>query len=253
MKILKYEDEKYEVIVQNNVFIKDKKSGDYYKNSLDSITDEQLSYFKIYKEKVSPKFFYLFLCFTAIMFILNYIHLIKLQNEFTTSVLYGWKMWIIIVVYFIMNIVLHEMGHIYSLKYFGKKFDKVGFKLNFYVFPAFYVQLNATYMISRNEKIIVHLFGLFINYFVINTLETINQFTISSEPLTMAFMLFSSTLLWNLVPILNSDGYKILLAFLSLDEYSRFKTNHWLVLTIQIIGISLAVNSVVHWILYIVN
>lgn len=31
MKILKYEDEKYEVLVQNNVFIKDKKSGEYYK------------------------------------------------------------------------------------------------------------------------------------------------------------------------------------------------------------------------------
>ncbi len=252
MKIFKYEDEKYEVIVQKNVFIKDKVSGDFYKNGLNSLTDEQLSCFKIYKERVSSKFFYLFLSFTAFMFILNYIHLIKLQNELS-SVFYGWKMWIIIVIYFILNIVLHELGHIYSLKFFGKNFDKFGLKLNFYVFPAFYVQLNETYMLSRNEKIIVHLFGLFINYFVINTLEIINQFTISSESLTMAFMLFSSTLLWNLVPILNSDGYKILLAFLSIDEYSRFKTNHWLVLTIQIIGISLAVNSVVHWILYIVK
>ncbi|MCY8314296.1 peptidase [Bacillus spizizenii] len=252
MKILKYEDEEYEVILQNNVFIKDKKSGEYYKNNLNSLTDEQLLHFEIYKEKVSPSFFYLFLFFTATMFLLNYIHLIKLQNELTT-VIFGWEMWIIIAIYFIMNIVLHEMGHIYSLKFFGKNFDKFGFKLNFYVFPAFYVQLNETYMLSRNEKIIVHLFGLFINYFIINILEIINLFTISSEPLTMAFMLFSSTLLWNLVPILNSDGYKILLAFLSLDEYSRFKTNHWLVLTIQIIGVGLAVNSVVHWILYIIK
>ncbi|MCY8676646.1 peptidase [Bacillus spizizenii] len=252
MKILKYEDEEYEVIVQNNVFIKDKKSGEYYKNNLNSLTDEQLLHFEIYKEKVSPSFFYLFLFFTATMFLLNYIHLIKLQKELTT-VIFGWEMWIIIAIYFIMNIVLHEMGHIYSLKFFGKNFDKFGFKLNFYVFPAFYVQLNETYMLSRNEKIIVHLFGLFINYFIINILEIINLFTISSEPLTMAFMLFSSTLLWNLVPILNSDGYKILLAFLSLDEYSRFKTNHWLVLTIQIIGVGLAVNSVVHWILYIIK
>ncbi|CUB43730.1 Putative peptide zinc metalloprotease protein YydH [Bacillus subtilis] len=252
MKILKYEDEKYEVIVQKNVFIKDKTSGDYYKKNLDSLTDEQLSYFKTYKEKVSSKFFYLFLSFTATMFMLNYIHLIKLQKELTT-VIFGWEIWIIIAIYFIMNIVLHEMGHIYSLKFFGKNFDKFGFKLNFYVFPAFYVQLNETYMLSRNEKIIVHLFGLFINYFIINILELINHFTISSEPLTVAFMLFSSTLLWNLVPILNSDGYKILLAYLGLDEYSRFKTNHWLVLTIQIIGVGLAVNSVVHWILFIVN
>lgn len=252
MKILQYEDKDYELIVQKNIFIKDKKSGSYYRNSLNSLTDEQLSHFTIYKEKVSARFFYLILCFTAAMFILNYIHLIKLQNVLS-PIIYGWKMWIIIAIYFIINIVLHEMGHIYSLKFFGKKFDKVGFKLNFYVFPAFYVQMNETYMLSRNEKIIVHLFGLFINYCVINSLELINFLTISNKPLTMAFMFFSSTLLWNLIPILNSDGYKILLAFLSLDEFSSFKTNHWLVLTIQIIGISLAVNSVVHWILYFIN
>ncbi|MCR6598949.1 peptidase, partial [Bacillus halotolerans] len=42
MKILKYEDEKYEVIVQNNIFIKDKNGGEYYKNSVNSLTAEQL-------------------------------------------------------------------------------------------------------------------------------------------------------------------------------------------------------------------
>ncbi|MEI2466903.1 peptidase, partial [Niallia taxi] len=46
MKILQYEDEDYKILVQENVFIKDKKSGEYYKNSLDSLTNEQLSKFK---------------------------------------------------------------------------------------------------------------------------------------------------------------------------------------------------------------
>lgn len=249
MKILKYEDENYEVLVQKDVFIKDKISGDYYKNNLDSLTDEQLSSFKIYKERVSSKFFYLFLCFTVVMFILNYIYLMKLQKEIP-PLIYGWKSWVIVVIYFIVNVVLHEMGHILSLKFFGKNFNKVGFKLNYYVFLSFYVQMNDTYMLSRNEKIIVHLFGLSTNFLVINTLEIINQLTISSEPLTKAFMFFSATLFWNLVPILNSDGYKILLAFLGLDEYCQVKTNHWLVLTIQIIGIGIALNTIIHWILY---
>lgn len=252
MKTLKFEDDKYEILVQRNVFIKDKISGDYYKSSVDSLTEDQLSYFKSYKEKVSSKFFHLFLCCTAILLISNYTYLIKLQNELS-PLIYGWKMTIIIVVYFILNIVIHELGHILSLRFFGKNYDKVGFKLNFYVFPAFFVQMNDTYMLSRNEKIIVHLFGLFINYLLVNTLEIVNQIAISSESLTKAYMFFSATLLWNLVPILNSDGYKILLAFLGMDEYSHFRTNHWLVRTIQVVGISIALNTVIHWILYFLN
>ncbi|MDK8642670.1 peptidase [Niallia taxi] len=252
MKILQYEDEDYKILVQENVFIKDKKSGEYYKNSLDSLTNEQLSKFKIYKERVSLKFFYLFFFFTAVMVIGNYIYLIKLQNELS-SIIHNLKAWIIIGIYFLVNIVLHEMGHIYSLRFFGKNYDRLGFKLNFYVFPAFYVQLNETYILSRNEKIIVHLFGLFINYLGINILEIVNHFTISSEALTLAFMFFSSTLIWNVIPILNSDGYKVLLAFLNLDEYSSFKTNHWIVLSIQSIGIILALNSAIHWIIFFLN
>jgi putative peptide zinc metalloprotease protein len=252
MRLSKFEDNEYEIFIQNNVFIKDKVTGEYYKRSIDSLTDEQLSYFQIYKEKVSPRIFFFFLCFTASMFVLNYTYLTRLQSELS-PIIHGWNMWVIIVIYFLVNIVLHEMGHILSLKFFGKNFNKIGFKLNFYVFPAFYVQMNDTYMLSRNEKIVVHLFGLFINYFVINTIEIVNISIIDSESLSKAFMFFSATLLWNFVPILNSDGYKILLAFLGLDEYKYFKTNHWIVRIIQIIGISIALNTVVHWILYFIN
>ncbi|AJH78996.1 MULTISPECIES: hypothetical protein [Bacillaceae] len=252
MKPLKFEDEDYEIFVQKHVFIKDKKSGEYYKNRLDSLTEKQLTRLKTYKEKVPTKLFYAFLCVIAILFVFNYTHLMKLQHELS-PLIYGWKMWIVIGGYFIVNIFFHELGHILSLKFFGKKFDKFGFKLNFYVFPAFYVQMNETYMLSRNEKIIVHASGLFINYLFVNIVETVNQLTFSFEPLTKAYMFFSSTLLWNLVPVLNSDGYKIVLAFLDLDEYNSIKKNHWLVLTIQIIGVCIAANTIVHWILYFAN
>ncbi|RZH99689.1 peptidase, partial [Staphylococcus condimenti] len=65
--------------------------------------------------------------------------------------------------------------------------------------------------------------------------------------LTLSYMLFSSTMIWNLVPMLNSDGYKIMLALLSLDEFSNFTKNHWLVLIFQIIGVSIALNTLIHW------
>ncbi|HGH0905468.1 TPA: peptidase, partial [Staphylococcus pseudintermedius] len=66
----------------------------------------------------------------------------------------------------------------------------------------------------------------------------------------VAYMFFSSTLLWNLVPILNSDGYKIMMVALSLDEFNNFTKNHWLILIFQTIGVVIALNTIIHWVFY---
>ncbi|EGQ4231189.1 peptidase, partial [Staphylococcus pseudintermedius] len=71
-----------------------------------------------------------------------------------------------------------------------------------------------------------------------------------SYALTVAYMFFSSTLLWNLVPILNSDGYKIMMVALSLDEFNNFTKNHWLILIFQTIGVVIALNTIIHWVFY---
>ncbi|MBE7320362.1 hypothetical protein INS13_13310 [Staphylococcus epidermidis] len=102
----------------------------------------------------------------------------------------------------------------------------------------------------QQNQIIVHSFGLFVNFLFINFIQLINAFTFDNYSLTLAYLLFSSTMVWNLVPMLNSDGYKIMLASLSLDEFSNFTKNHWLVLIFQIIGITIALNTLIHWIIY---
>ncbi|EGQ3284271.1 peptidase, partial [Staphylococcus pseudintermedius] len=157
---------------------------------------------------------------------------------------------VVLILYFLVSVFLHELGHIYSLKFFGRKIDKFGFRLNFYVFPSFYVQMNETYMLSKIDKIIVHSFGLFINIISINLLQLMNILIIDSYALTVAYMFFSSTLLWNLVPILNSDGYKIMMVALSLDEFNNFTKNHWLILIFQTIGVVIALNTIIHWVFY---
>ena len=106
--------------------------------------------------------------------------------------------------------------------------------------------MNETYMLSRIDKIIVHSFGLFVNFTLINFVQLVNILVFDSYSLTLAYLLFSSTMVWNLVPVLNSDGYKIILASLSLDEFSNFTKNHWLVLIFQIIGITIALNTLIH-------
>lgn len=248
MKILKYEDENYEILLQKHLFIKDKSTNSYYRNSRASIDENTLKIFNEYKEKVPFMLFFLYIIFNILIIIANYLYVLYLHKqmipEFTTKTL------VILIIYFIVNIIFHELGHIYSLKFFGKDWDKFGIKLNFYVFPAFYVQLNETYMLSRRDKILVHSFRLFINYTFINSLQLINLLFLQDYNLTLSFMLFSSTLIWNLIPMLNSDGYKIMLACLSLDEFSTFTKNHWIVLLVQCISLIIAINTLVHWLFY---
>lgn len=248
MKPLIYESENYEILIQNNVFIKDKKKKSYYRNDLNSIDTYKLKRFKNYPEKVHISVFSFYITFNIIMVLINNIFNLNLQKyiapEFSNMTI------LIVFFYFLINVFFHELGHIISLKYFDKKIDKVGFKLNYFIFPSFYVQMNETYMLSRIDKIIVHSFGLFVNYTTINLIQLLNVLFINSNALTISYVLFSSTMIWNLVPILNSDGYKIMLAALCLDEYKNYTKNHWIILIFQLIGVTIALNTLVHWIIY---
>ncbi|MDK8645409.1 peptidase [Staphylococcus condimenti] len=220
----------------------------YYRNSVGAIEPNIINMLTDYPEKVNKCSFYTYIFFLVVMVFINNIYVLNLQENIEPKI--NNSILLFVILYFLMNIIFHELGHIYSLKFFGRKIDKVGFKLNFYVFPAFYVQMNETYMLSQIDKIIVHSFGLFVNFALINFIQLLNILIINNISLTLSYMLFSSTMIWNLVPMLNSDGYKIMLALLSLDEFSNFTKNHWLVLIFQIIGVSIALNTLIHWVIY---
>lgn len=248
MKPLKYEDKEYEILIQNHVFIKDKKTNSYYRNNMNSIDEKMLKKFNSYPEKVNFFLFFTYMLFSVIVIITNILYTLYLQKNII--IIFENEVTVVLILYFLVSVFLHELGHIYSLKFFGRKIDKFGFRLNFYVFPSFYVQMNETYMLSKIDKIIVHSFGLFINIISINLLQLMNILIIDSYALTVAYMFFSSTLLWNLVPILNSDGYKIMMVALSLDEFNNFTKNHWLILIFQTIGVVIALNTIIHWVFY---
>ena len=74
--------------------------------------------------------------------------------------------------------------------------------------------------------------------------------TIDNYGLTLAYLFFSSTMIWNLIPILNSDGYKIMLTALSLDEFEKIMRNHWLVIIFQFVGVVIALNTLIHWLIH---
>ncbi|MGX7111512.1 hypothetical protein [Gemella cuniculi] len=83
--------------------------------------------------------------------------------------------------------------------------------------------MNDVYMLPNQEKIIVHSAELFINY-VINLL--VLQISNLIEDLVLIHdiaLLFLFPLLANTLPVLNSDGYKIMLVFLKYNEKKYIK------------------------------
>lgn len=146
----------------------------------------------------------------------------------------------ILVLYSILQIVCHELGHFFAFKYMGRKPDSFGFIMNYYVFPAFYVRMNDCHLLSRSERFVVHTSGL-----LINSINTFGIYFVSgnliTENLRFAVFWYSMAMLYNCLPILGSDGFKALLAVANETEKRNFKDNSIIVKTTVIVSYVVAI------------
>lgn len=138
--------------------------------------------------------------------------------------------------YIVASVIVHESAHLLCLKTFGRKHDKVGFKLHYFIFPAFYVRMNQSLLLSRAEKIIIHGAGVAANLIINSILLGLNLILFKSNALTITLNLTASALAYNMLPILNSDGYRMLLAFANINEFKYLKNNPAWIWIIKIVG-----------------
>ncbi|WP_213280701.1 hypothetical protein [Cellulomonas hominis] len=132
--------------------------------------------------------------------------------------------WWLIATYIAVQTLLHEGGHLLALRMMGRRPDRVGFKLNFVVFPAFYVRMNDVHLLVRRDKVVVHTAGLMVNGLV--NLVAITTWSFTRVPaLGFAVLLFTPGLVANSLPLLRSDGHKTLLAALGVNERRRMRDN----------------------------
>ena len=245
-KCYKYEDDNYEILVEKQIFIKDKKANDYYKSNISNLNENIIEKLVEYKSKVSLTHYFLFWVSFISLFFLN---IILIKKMFKNHPLFEHNIYnyIFFALYLLINIFIHEIGHIKSMHLFEKRYNKIGFKMNYYVFPSIFVQINDIYLLTKREKIIVHCSGLLLNLFIIDTIQIVNIFFWDNYILSYSFLFFSYALFWNIVPVLNSDGYKILLVLLNMDELEIAKRNHWFIKITQIIGLILAIRAILLW------
>lgn len=189
-KCYKYKDNEYEIFVEDYVFIKDVVNNIYLKNEIDNLPKSISSSLIEYIPKIHGQYFFLFVFLFVFLLVGNLILLNYANVNIQSIPISDYLAYLFLVGYLLFNIFTHEMGHIKALNFMGRKHQKVGFKLNYYVFPAVYVEMNEVYLLSKTEKIVVHLAGLVVNYMIINLFQIVNILFFNSKTIDSAFIFF---------------------------------------------------------------
>lgn len=149
----------------------------------------------------------------------------------------------------IPSLALHETAHVVTLRALGRKPDRIGFKLNHGIFPAVYVRMSQTILLDRSEQAVVHLAGIASNVVSLAALLILNQVWIGSASLAFAVHLTTLLLGWNLIPVLGSDGFRVLLAFGRIDAARGFRHNPLWLNVVRVASAATAVCVVLHLVL----
>lgn len=225
-----YENNIIEVLKSDNkIIIRDKKTDRYYE-------ENELSRCNFPWAKYNPSIknyrIYSRIVFTIIFFIINILLYINPNPLSNVDI----KLFIICsTVYTVLQVFGHETFHIIALHQAGRKIDKMGFRLN-YIFPAFYIRMNQMYMLSDFEKIYIHSAGLFFNCISNGIILFVSQL-LNLELLNKISKFFVIGIFMNIFPILNSNGYKIMLTIFSYNEYRQNKHNNVFIKIISYINI----------------
>lgn len=212
MNYQKFENEKYELLkCEKLILVKDKCTNRYYEvTNEDAFTN--VCWDK-YTSRVNNKAFIFYIISLVAFFIVN----CSFSFGYTTkSVSNSFYFVTISLVYTLINVIMHEGSHIIALEMFHKKIDKIGIKMN-YIFPSVYVRMNNAYMLTSIEKVIVHSAGIYVNV-VFNSIMLVMAYIFKANILFAVGQLFSFGIIMNTIPILNSDGYKVMLAMFMYNE-----------------------------------
>lgn len=129
---------------------------------------------------------------------------------------------ILATLFLLINIPLHEIGHIIFLKLFSKDAKiRVGVTF-FFIYPAFYVDTSYSYLCPKYKRMCIYLAGNFMNcIFLLVVYFFFPQF------INYCYIIISNILV-NFVPIIKSDGYYAMMTFLNKYKISKTRKEEYL-------------------------
>lgn len=108
------------------------------------------------------------------------------------------------ILFLVVNLIVHEIGHAVTLKYFGKSRGKYRFKISF-IFPTICVDTSELYLLPKFEKICVCYAG------IMNNIILCGMIIIFSPNYSYLIVCVVPLILFNLLPFggVQTDGYHI--------------------------------------------
>ncbi|HET8568452.1 MAG TPA: cyclic nucleotide-binding domain-containing protein [Candidatus Limnocylindria bacterium] len=119
---------------------------------------------------------------------------------------------LILVVLQVISISVHEAGHALAIRHYGRRVRRLGFAI-YYLFPCFYVDATDMTLASRRERVVVSLAGPVGGLLTAAVCAVVTATAGDSLAASLAFKaasLFVFQFFLNLLPILDLDGYNIL-------------------------------------------
>ena len=210
-------------VSENNAVIHHRETGRYHHAPKSSLPGHYLDNLVPYESKVGARVAYILLSIGLVLLVANLIAITRLSVSGA-----GKLAPVILAGYTVVNIVMHEGAHILALRFVGRKIDKVGFKMHYVILPAFYVRMNQSHLLDRYERIVVHGAGAFVNLLV--NLMFILSISGHTPDLNVALKFVGWAIAVNTLPVLNSDGYRVLLALADhAERRSIGKNPRWII------------------------
>ena len=119
---------------------------------------------------------------------------------------------VVLVLLQVVSISVHEAGHALAIRHFGRRVRRFGVAM-YYLFPCFYVDSTDMSLASRWQRVVVSLAGPFAGLTVAAGCAVVAE--LAPETLAGGLAFKASSLLvfqfvFNLLPILELDGYHVL-------------------------------------------
>lgn len=112
----------------------------------------------------------------------------------------------------VASISVHEAGHALAIRHFGRRVRRFGVAM-YYLFPCFYVDSTDMVLGTRAQRIVVSLAGPFAGLTVASACALVaagQPDTLTGSLMFKAASLFVFQFIFNLLPILELDGYHVL-------------------------------------------
>lgn len=123
------------------------------------------------------------------------------------------------ILYLIINIFFHELGHVIFCLKAGRKVYSYGFKLNFGI-PMFYIDTSDICMAKKKERILTSLGGVYFNS-IIGIFIFILAVFLKNNNLVVIANISYYFVLSNLLPFIRLDGYYVMSDLLEVNNLSK--------------------------------